>query len=915
MLSERAVELRPVTRWADVDSLIWDLILKRLAWKDISSTRASCASWRREVDRCLERLHLVDPTEVGLNRLGQTFQCLARLKVTMVENGLMSELPGALGRVGHLRLRSKRPGGLLSLGHLRLLRPASAGLASLRLRACEVQSWKGLEACAQLAELHLLQCQYSPEAAQGLTRALAALPRLAVLELRCVAMAGPRRPAAGGQQQHATPQLVGLGASAPNLSALRIAASLEGPDLRHLLRAELPQIHQLRELDLELHPVRDKPLDGTALALGAAGGAAAAGAASSACRELAAVLPVVCVAAPHLTHLRVKGHTCVTDRDLHLLFPLRHLRQLSLDLSPAANVHADDPPQLAPPAAAGLQGAPAEPSISAVSRDVTSCGVLALLRGAPHLHVLSMAHVSWSQDGLRALGGMTTLARLRLPGAALPKGNTLCTFLHGLRSLSHLMELDLSGCAGAVSDWGLALLGRSASRLARLSVSGCGEFVSDVGVRALAPLMQRMQRLDLAFTERLTDQGLADLLRHGAPALRSLSIAGCPLVTDRGIAAIVAACPILSELDVDQCVRLNAASASALLALHELRRVSAEGCSAALLAALQGLARPRRSCNAGPCRSAALPASGESPTERLDRRLRESAQVETRVQTVDTEEEFLAALEGAGENKLLVVEVQSERVCETGLDEPEPELHWKLDVEKQHALQMAKCTAVKHEMQRTARECPDVTFIAIEEDGSSSKDALIRRLGVEVLPTLQFYRNGKLMWEHKGVVQMEAGIGEGVMYYGDAVPGGIQPSSVVADVTSRATLAQFLGSASDSKVLQVLNVALESAGPCIKVFPAVVALSRSFQGFATFGRLVGDVNGETRELIKELNIMEVPTFIFFRSGKEVGRHVGSSRGDLIGQILQQQESVGLSPPPPPVTAKAKPRSRAGAKRK
>lgn len=45
-----------------------------------------------------------------------------------------------------------------------------------------------------------------------------------------------------------------------------------------------------------------------------------------------------------------------------------------------------------------------------------------------------------------------------------------------------------------------------------------------------------------------------------------------------------------------------------------------------------------------------------------------------------------------------------------------------------------------------------------------------------------------------------------------------------------------------------------------------------------------------------LSAMQVPTFIFFRKGKEVGRHVGSSRGDLIGQILQQQNALGISPP-------------------
>ena len=52
--------------------------------------------------------------------------------------------------------------------------------------------------------------------------------------------------------------------------------------------------------------------------------------------------------------------------------------------------------------------------------------------------------------------------------------------------------------------------------------------------------------------------------------------------------------------------------------------------------------------------------------------------------------------------------------------------------------------------------------------------------------------------------------------------------------------------------------------------------------------------------------MQVPTFIFFRKGKEVARHVGSTRGDLIGQILQQQSALGIQPPgAAPVGVKAR----------
>lgn len=45
-----------------------------------------------------------------------------------------------------------------------------------------------------------------------------------------------------------------------------------------------------------------------------------------------------------------------------------------------------------------------------------------------------------------------------------------------------------------------------------------------------------------------------------------------------------------------------------------------------------------------------------------------------------------------------------------------------------------------------------------------------------------------------------------------------------------------------------------------------------------------------------VNALQVPTFLFYRGGKPTGRHVGSSRADLIGQILQQQNAHGVRPP-------------------
>ncbi len=62
----------------------------------------------------------------------------------------------------------------------------------------------------------------------------------------------------------------------------------------------------------------------------------------------------------------------------------------------------------------------------------------------------------------------------------------------------------------------------------------------------------------------------------------------------------------------------------------------------------------------------------------------------------------------------------------------------------------------------------------------------------------------------------------------------------------------------------MVDVSLNGAAGCVHIFPAVLALARSFQGFASFARLMGDENAETRAMLQELNVVEVPTFLFFR---------------------------------------------------
>lgn len=46
-------------------------------------------------------------------------------------------------------------------------------------------------------------------------------------------------------------------------------------------------------------------------------------------------------------------------------------------------------------------------------------------------------------------------------------------------------------------------------------------------------------------------------------------------------------------------------------------------------------------------------------------------------------------------------------------------------------------------------------------DDEDEEQALCEHLGVDCLPTVQFWRDGALLWEHRGVSAMEQELGEG----------------------------------------------------------------------------------------------------------------------------------------------------------
>jgi len=294
--------------------------------------------------------------------------------------------------------------------------------------------------------------------------------------------------------------------------------------------------------------------------------------------------------------------------------------------------------------------------------------------------------------------------------------------------------------------------------------------------------------------------------------------------------------------------------------------------------------------NAAASSPSKINSKGETEKERQDRRSRESDEVEKRVETITTVEELKSAMSNAGKD-LVVLEIESDTACEIKhmdavnpayFDQPEDVLY-------------EPCTNLKHSFQRVARNCPDVTFLSFIGDANdTTKTYTEETLGVSTFPTLQFYKHRKLLWQHEGVDDALRDLDQGILFYRD----GDEVDNYVSEIRSKSDFEAAVCESEKSNELLVIDVSSASATPCLNIFPAVVSLARAFQGVVKFARIIVDLNAETASIFKELDIDEVPTFVFYFQGEERHRFTSSSRGDLIGQLLEQQEQIGYKLPAP-----------------
>jgi thiol-disulfide isomerase/thioredoxin len=183
-------------------------------------------------------------------------------------------------------------------------------------------------------------------------------------------------------------------------------------------------------------------------------------------------------------------------------------------------------------------------------------------------------------------------------------------------------------------------------------------------------------------------------------------------------------------------------------------------------------------------------------------------------------------------------------------------------------------------MVQLSRTCGDVDFLLVLGDESEATKELFRREGITQVPHFNFYKGAEKVHEEEAMAIGPERLAGDVLYYGDS-------HSAVVQLHSREDVEALIDEhRGDKGKLVVLDVGLKHCGPCVKVYPTVLKLSRSMVDNTVFARMNGDENDSCMEFLRDMKIVEVPTFVFIRDGQIVGRYVGSGKGELIGEILR-----------------------------
>jgi thioredoxin-like negative regulator of GroEL len=185
----------------------------------------------------------------------------------------------------------------------------------------------------------------------------------------------------------------------------------------------------------------------------------------------------------------------------------------------------------------------------------------------------------------------------------------------------------------------------------------------------------------------------------------------------------------------------------------------------------------------------------------------------------------------------------------------------------------------------------------VQEDADSPSE-LAQHLGVKRFPSVLFFRNGQIIWRADGSHGLQGDVMEGLLYFGESSDAASAVSRHVQELPTPADFDSFVSGKSSESTLQMVMLTTPLCSPCIHAFPTYVTLAANFAGLIDFARLESDSTPEVNELFGKLRVLEAPTFLVYRDGKEIDRNVSSNRGDLIGHLLGVAVQNGIQPPRP-----------------
>jgi hypothetical protein len=135
-----------------------------------------------------------------------------------------------------------------------------------------------------------------------------------------------------------------------------------------------------------------------------------------------------------------------------------------------------------------------------------------------------------------------------------------CRYLTELEELAvaqrcpHLQKLVMYDCMSFAGDVVLQNLSERCPQLRELQIQEC-KLITDVGLSALTAKCPLLQHLDIRGSS-VTDKFLTTIPQHW-PALRGLILCDCPNITAAGIEAVTQGCTELEALSVDGCQKIE----------------------------------------------------------------------------------------------------------------------------------------------------------------------------------------------------------------------------------------------------------------------------------------------------------------------------------------------------------------------